>query len=453
MIAFVSPKTTFFFLLPLFGLLLASCNTTQYLQEEEVFLVKNEIELSKELKIKKKGNLKYQLSTLYKQKANENFLFVPKEWFFYRLQDTLDKSQFIKRYRRWQMRQFGEAPTLHDQELTDATAQAMEYYLQHLGYFQADVEADFNLTNESGTKGRVTYYVSPREQYLIDTVAYFSKDSAIHQKLQLISRKSILKAGEPMSEELYNLEVRRITDYFRNDGYAYFQSNHVAGLQGDSLDGKISLQVEVLRPHNDSIHRQYYIGDIFIQPKYDPNDPVATRIDTIQEGIYILSKGGDYGIKIKTLLSDLYLENGALFRQSNYDKTKRQLGALGVFRIITLREEPDPDDPTKINYRLFLTPNKRYEYGLDLEINTSNSPLIDQRLLGVAGSISNRHRNLFKGAELLIANVEGGVDLNLRNLDSIVNTLDFRIQTDSVLSEVCRLLLHLEDPQQAGDHQ
>ncbi|MBK7410746.1 MAG: hypothetical protein IPJ40_23445 [Saprospirales bacterium] len=71
------------------------------------------------------------------------------------------------------------------------------------------------------------------------------------------------------------------------------------------------------------------------------------------------------------MLNTLYLKKGDLFSQDNYDRTNRQLSNLGIFRFVTLKAEPDPDIAGQINFRIYLTPNKRFEFGTDLEVNTS----------------------------------------------------------------------------------
>jgi outer membrane protein insertion porin family len=410
-------------------LVLSSCNTTKYLDFEEVFLEENRIEFTEDVKIKKKGNLKYELSTLYKQRANTNFLFVPREHFYYKLQDTVGRSNFVKGLKRWQMRQFGEEPAIYDEELAERTREAMVYYLQHKGYFEAEVVyfRDFKRRNEK--KYIVTYEVRPKTIYTIDTVRFISRDSAIQELLYDASANSLLKPGGPVEVKTYDQEVRRITRYLRNNGYAYFGTNFISNLEGDSSGQQVDLQLEVLLPARDSIHRTYRIGDLFIYPQYDPANPTFDQIDSIQPGVFFLSTAGNYGVRAKAILESLYLTKGSLYRQEDYEKTNRQLSSLGIFRFVTIKDEIDPDDPGQLNFRIYLTPNKRFEFGSDLEVNTSNSPFAGRRLLGVSGDVSLRHRNIFKGAELFVNNLEGGVDLNfnqLNNVDSLINSIDIR---------------------------
>jgi outer membrane protein insertion porin family len=413
--------------------LLASCNTAKYLGPDESFLDKNRIEFKTTEQIKKKGNLKSELSTLYKQEPNGRFFFIPREWFYYNVQDTLGRSNFVRGYRRWMMRQFGEEPVIYKAQEAEATERSMEYFLQHKGYFLANVQSFSEYSDRKQKKVTITYEIHPNRQYLIDTVAFISRDTQVQRHLRDIRKNTLLRRGSPLDASLYDQESARIVNYLRNQGYAYFNQNYLASLEADSAEFGVRLTMEALLPPNDSLHRTYTVGDIYFYPNYSPSGPPPDNIDTVAAGIYFIGSNSDFKIRERTLLNTLYLKKGELFRQDNYDRTNRQLNNLGLFRFVTLKAEPDPDVHGRLNFRIYLTPNARFSYGTDLEVNTSNSPFIGRRLLGVSGNVSFRHRNFFRGAELFITSFEGGLDLNLSKLnqvDSLINTVDLRYQSD-----------------------
>jgi outer membrane protein insertion porin family len=422
--------------LELFALLLAgsACNTQKHLGPDEAFLKENVIDLKSEERIRRAGNLRSELSTLEKQRPNGKFFFfVPQQWFYYHAQDTLDRGKFSKNFRRWQMRQFGQEPRIYNRELAESTQRAMVFYMQHQGFFDAEVRFFPEHVGLRKRKIRVTYEVSMGAMYQIRSIEYESRDTALLAKVLERQQESLLKPGNPVSSDLYNQEARRITRYLRNSGYAYFQQSHIASLDGDSIGTEVDLRLEILTPYGDSIHRLYRIGNLYVYPEYDPNDPYLSRADTVREGIVFVSDIPDaYPVKPKAILNAIYLERDSIYSQDNFEKTNRQLSSLGVFRFVTIREERDPERPGVLNFHIYLSPNNRFEYGGDAEINTSNSPFIGQRLFGVAGNVTLRHRNLFRGAELLAINLEGGLGLNLDRLfrDSMINTIDLRLQSD-----------------------
>lgn len=417
----------FFLILYLLG---SGCNTTKHLEADQSFLIQNNIEFVGDQKIKKKRLLRDELTRLYKQKPNGNTLiFVPKEHFYYKLEDTAGTSKFNKRFKQWQMRQFGEEPAIFDLEKTDKTAQALQYYLQNKGYFEAEVQYFLDYRGKENEKIMVTYEVGTKAIYVFDSLSYYSRDSVLNVLLQKIKPESKLAKGSPVDQTLYSEEVTRITSYLRNNGYAFFQPAYITELKGDSIGTNVNVDLEVLLPPSDSMHRTYTIGDVNVYPGYDPNVNTTKILDTLGLGIYFWRNDSTYAVRPKTILNCISLDRDSLFRQTDYDRTYRQLNNLGIYRLVTIQESKDSLDPNQLNFNIYLQPNDRFEFGADAEINTSNSPFIG-RLFGVSGGISLRHRNLLKGAELFVADLEGGVDLNLSNLDSLINTVDFTVNTN-----------------------
>ncbi|MCB0640677.1 MAG: BamA/TamA family outer membrane protein, partial [Phaeodactylibacter sp.] len=440
-VMYLMPRHRPFFLLlfPL-TLLLGGCNTYKYLDQEkdQAYLIENEIQLKSELKIKKKGNLKYELTTLYKQKPNERFLFfIPRQWFYYNVQDTIGKSDFTKGWKRWQMKQFGEEPSIFNRSQMEASERNMKYYLQHKGYFEADVEAFVEYQGKSDQKIKVIYQVSPGRQLLIDTLVIKSQDTVIRKLVEGFSENSILAPGTPVAAQSYEQEVRRLTRLLRNEGYAYFQPQYFSELVGDSLgNGGVRLEMEILNPPGRKTHPTYRVGNIYIHPNYDPSSPNFPPLDTISKGIFFYSDTLPYTVTPKTLTDKIFLRKDSLYRQLDYDRTNQQLSNLGIFQYVTIKEERDPNNEFQLNFKIFLTPNKRFEFGLDGEVNTSNSPFVGAQLVGISGKTSLRHRNLFKGAELFVGNGEIGFDFDPLAIGKndpdrpLFRTWDIALQTD-----------------------
>ena len=73
-------------------LLLFSCNTTKYLQEDEAFLKKSEIKFETAYKIKKQKKLASDLLAIVKQKPNTKFLLINRRWFYYKSRKKQQKK-------------------------------------------------------------------------------------------------------------------------------------------------------------------------------------------------------------------------------------------------------------------------------------------------------------------------------------------------------------------------
>lgn len=423
------------FFLQLLALLVlfSACNTTKFLEDDELLLTKNSIKFINTKKIKNKTALSYELSTFYEQEPNSNFLLVfPREWFYFKTQEADDTTKLD----RWQRRVIAEQPTIYDQLLADSTAKSMQYFLQYNGYYDADVFYDDVVKNK---KVKVTYFVDAKQQYLIDSVFFSSEDTTIQRVLRETRSLSLMQPGEPLTRTLYEQERERITNSLRNRGYADFYSNYVSPLVADTTyqAGKANVYLEVLPPTRDSTHEQYRVGTVAVYPQYDPlADEVNLQDTTVGGFLFRFPKDNDFKVRPQVLIESIYLRPGDVYSQANYDLTIKQLSSLGIYRFVRIQEEVDDVNPDQLNFRIELTRNLRMEMGIDFELNYTNRSVTAGagNLIGITASPSLRNRNLFQGAELLVTNISAGVEVNPTATDSTFwNTIDLRAQTNLYL--------------------
>ena len=423
---------------------LSSCDTTKYLAGEEILLRGNTIKLEDKGDLNQRRALKYELSLLYQQKPNSRFFFIPREWFHFRSAPKAEQSK----YHRWQKRVLGEPPTIYQPELKDETQKNMLYYLWSKGYFDAAVSSDDSNKSRDGKKVRVSYEVYPGQQYLISETSFHSRDTAIQSILDAIKGGSHLKPGAGIEDILYNRERERIVSYLRNHGYAYFSGGSISRLKADTThqSKRARLQVEVLPPPEDSLHRAYYVGEISIYLDYTPGQIDSLQYDSLFKGIHFISPRATFRIRPEAIMEAIFLRKGELYSQRNYDQTNRQLSALGVFRFVRIRQDINPDNPEQLDFRIELTQAKKIELGLNVGFNYASRSasgannligLDAGNLIGLTANPSFRNRNLFKGAELLITNLSAGVEVNPAP-EAIAegrfwNTVDIRFQNDLYL--------------------
>lgn len=412
---------------------LTACNTTKYLKEDQFLLKKNSVKIIAESKIKNKSTLQFELSTLYKQKPNTNFLlFFPREWFYFVTQGPEDTTRFD----RWQRRVLAEVPAIYEERLADSTARSMEYYLQYNGYYNAEVIADDRIR---GKKASVSYFVYPHQQFTIDSVFFSSQDTSIAAILEHIKPQTFLRKGSPLTRTLYEQERERISSYLRNNGYAYLYSNYIAPLDADTsvTPKKANVYLEVLTPTADTSHRVYRVGKISIYSQYDPIADESTLHDTLINGFRFVTPNNTFKVKPQVLLNAIFLREGDLYSQENYDKSVRQLSALGMYKFVRIEESPDSLNRGVLNFTVELTRNPRLEVGVDFEVNyTNRSTASVGNLIGITISPSLRNRNVFRGAEVLVTNFAAGVEVNPSVGDStnrFWNTIDLRAQTEIFL--------------------
>lgn len=409
------------------------CNTTQFLKDDEAYLTKNEIVFENKNggKVKNKSNLKYELETIYKQRPNKKLLGVPRQYFHFVSMDTVGRNKIGRAYLNFLQKKPGEEPIFFNELLAEETSRSMTFYLQHKGYFLAET-GYYPSYKDKNRKVEVTYYVSPNGQYLIDTVYYQSRDSQIQQILNEISPESFLVGDQPVDVRLYDQEVARINSYMRNNGYAFFLPHYVSDLRViDSTDFSMKLNMEVLLREDGSFHEQFRVGDIYVYPEFNGANSNSTIPDTTINDVYFATMGQRFRVKPRILLNSVFIKKGELFNQENIESSLRQLSSLGIFRFWDIKYTKNPEKPGILDFHIYLTPNKKWEIGADFDVNnTGRKGVVGNRnLAGFSISPSVRSRNLFRGAELWVSNVDLGIEI-APFADTIINTLDFKVQSD-----------------------
>ena len=412
-------------------LLLWGCQTSRFLSEGEYLLTQNTIETKAKLPDKKL--LIWDLETLIRQTPNTNLLFFfPREYFYLTIRDKADTSAFEK----WKIRALGEPPAIYSDSLSEISRNAMLLYLQSKGYFDASVDYTVNTKGEH-TK-QLTYLVEPGDRYLVDSVRFISVDSNIQKFLLGVSGQSLLKKGDYFDLQLFDQEKIRLTRELRNHGYANFYDNFFDQLEIDSnhVTHTASLDVRILLNYNDSTHRQFEVGNVYVFPDFQQitSDSVQWDRDSVINGIHFFLTANNQ-VHLHTLLSAIQLSPGDVFSQENFDKTNKKLNDLGIYSFVRVRQEVDKNNPQLLHFQIQLTPGLPIALGADLELNYTNRNGASGagNLLGISISPGLQHRNLLGGAERLVTNLSAGVELNTSRNARLWNTIDLSGQVDFYL--------------------
>ncbi len=388
------------------------------MKKDEILLNKNIIKLDSKLNIEKKRNLSYELNTITRQKTNRKLLglFKTRLWLY-----NKTKQDSLKKFKKWIHNQVGEPPAIFRIEDIDETRESMHYYLNNKGYFNAKVTPKYDVKKKKAT---VVYHIDTKEIYGVDSVNYQIEDPVIRTLVLNDAEESYLKKGAPVDSKLFDREKNRISQSLRNQGFAYFYPNYVIYKSFDSTDLKVDVSTYVLNPTDTTRHQQYRIGDIYIYPGYYTAKSGITSFDTLSlpGGYHFLYKE-KMSIKSKALLNAMFIEKGKLFKQNDFNDTKKRLSELGIYKFVTMRYFISKEDSTTLDFTIFLTPNKKQLLGYDIDLHTDNGAA-----LGTGLNVNYRNRNFLKGAEAFTVNLNGGVEYGFGSSNNLFQTIDFGAQ-------------------------
>ncbi len=393
-----------FLLIGLF--LFSSCSTVRYLKEDEKFLKKNKVYLKHAQRIHNKKKLKYDLSTVYAQRPNRNFI-VTRRWYHYHIAAKSDTTKFNK----WVLKKLSETPAIYDTTLTQKTLANMKALMAQKGFF--DAEITYKTNNFWPNKTIVKYYITPNQITTIDSAFLVCPDTNIYQILMSHNQDSHIKPNVPLSLETYNQEVSRIVRLLRNRGYAKFSPAHIAPIQVDTTGKKNIAKLEIYLYRDSLLHPVYRIGDIKVFHKFKSLQQLKTEKDTLIYGFTFSPNLLD--IKPKAITRKITIEANKLYNIDLIEDTQKLLSKLNYFRSINISQQVSPKDSSKMDIKLFLSPKKKMSMGYLVDFNNSNVDNAGQRgsFLGIGGNINFAHRNIFHGSELLRLNLDAGLDIAL----------------------------------------
>jgi outer membrane protein insertion porin family len=408
--------------------LLASCNSTKYLAEDQELLIGQRVRLIDPKRVDNRSDVAYELSTLAQQKPNGNFLFLwPREYFYLannKVKDTTRIDRFLRNT-------IGQEPAIYSDSISRRSAAAMAEYLQYQGYFNARTyhEAD------RGRRNRVNliYHVEAGKRYVIDSVSYDSPNPILDSLLQLAMEASVLQPGEPLDLNRFDQEKSRLSRFFRNQGFAYFSNAYFDQLEVDTSrrSGYADIFLNILPPKQEETLRRYTVGKVTVITDFaaiSSGQSTGFARDTTINGIRFLSRTENYRVRPEILIRNIFINPGEYHSRENFEKTNLSLNGLGIYRFVRINQQIDTVETDVINYQVQLTPSKRMAVGADLDLNYTNrtgiNPGIPPNLIGLSVTPSFQNRNVFRGGELFVTSLRAGVEVDPTGNSQFFNTAD-----------------------------
>ncbi len=443
-----------------------ACNPARKLSNSQYLLSKNTIVVDTS------SVSREDLKTLYKQRPNRKILGMFR--FHLWLYNLVDKEKTEKKKAEWvqktekeniirrakgkkeidtdklifreKLLNIGEEPAILDSSLTDRTRKQFELYLFRKGFFHA-VVCDTVVYKKNHTAD-VTYTIHCNRPYNIRNIEYSSKDAVVNTIINANKGNSLLHTGSHYDEDIIEAERERLNSELRNRGYYFFNKNYITFFDQDSSlnshEVDMYLYVNRLNENVDQSqnlelttedHHPYHLNRIYIQTDYNPKEPNAVPKDTSLYNDYYFLKGTEpEQFRKGVILKTIFMKQGDLFKQSDLDFTYNRLLDLSVFKFIKIlfTEVPRTESQQSylLNVNVQLTPLLKQDYSVEAEATNSGGNL------GLAGSLSYRNKNRFKGAELLELKVKGGLEA-LRNFnDSAVSKKLFFFNTFEIGPEL-----------------
>ena len=344
-----------------------------------------------------------------------------------------------------------KSPPVFDSTNADKSILSMKALLRSLGYFSDSTSyTDTVIIEKDQQRTIVNFNVEPGKQVTLDSIDYNLDSPLVYsgqKELQAITDahkdKAFIKKGDPFAKNLISVELDRLVDLYRNNGYlrftkdelkAYWDTLNLAllnpsldpfeqitlldSLRKGRINPKANLEIK-LRPGFDSGKLvRYYIGNVYVYPDYNQDTINHAPKETIVNGVRVIYYRRIF--KPKILPPNIYFHHGELYNQTNYLKTITRFGALNAWNVINIDTLRQPGEDT-MDFHIRLSPAKKYSFSTNIE-GSRNQSAISGNLFGLAVSFGLQNRNFAKAANQANTNVRFGIEFGANQTNQFIQT-------------------------------
>ena len=378
-------------LLTLFLLLisLTNCQVKRYLPDNEYLLKGASLELIAPDSVST-AKLREQAMESITQRISPRW----RVWWYYREHAPL----------RWLGKKIGREPAFYQDRQSQQMLSILQNRATNQGHFFS-LAAYTTDTLEQQKAIRVHYQLEVGEAYQIDTIRYAIRDSSVAAIVDSLREKSLLKKGGRYTLSQLKLELQRLENGLRQQGYYYFAAQDLEFL-GDTIgnDHGVKLLLKLkdgLGPRHLEAQR---LQEIKIYSNYQRSDQQGGLADTtVYEGLQIICQ--NCPLRPNIMAEAVAQRPGMLYNPQTHEQTIERLANYNTFQYISLNYEPVEGQDSLLNLLIYLSP--QLPRSISGEVGAAYN---SGRYFGPEVGFKYANRNLRKGAELLT--LEGDVTYN-----------------------------------------
>jgi len=395
---------------PLFilGLIIQSCSNTKFLAEDEHLYTYTWFSEKGIGKVKNLPLKAYELYTVGIVKTNRPIVLLPRMnltiYNYYRASRSWGPRHYIHRV-------FGKPPVLLEAVNPEFRAKVMEQKMKDMGHFDSEIKVDLKFYGKNDKKVRARYDALFRPAYSYRDLMFMSRQTLLDSLVESSMDESLLIAGNDYWVDELKAERERLSSVIRNQGYYYFNPDYLF-FQADTSVGlkQVDLRLQLKDEIPAKAYKKYQIGDIKILVKsnrpdvkeFIPQD--SAMVDEIR-----YYEAGKY-FRPQILTRHLALKKDSLYTPANHENTLRYIQGMEAFRSVNvLFTESDPTS-RKLDATIELVPVMPLQTKLEANFATKSDDFLGPSLIG-----SIAHMNLFKGAEQIVFQLDGGFEWQKRS--------------------------------------
>ena len=310
-----------------------------------------------------------------------------------------------KWYNRW-IQRIGERPVVYDSTLTQASTRQLHQAISNRGHLKNNVTSTVSI-DTARRKARVEYDITVGEPHIVRSMSFDIPNEDLRNIILADSAHFPIEEGDIFNLNELDKWRTHITERLRNYGYFAFTKENIsfiADTAANSNEVDLTLATRELPQNGSSViydaMRPFMVRNVNFVTNYDPvlmHDRNYFATDTVEYHGYNVFYGDDHYLRKRVLEECCYIKPGNVYRARDVSRTYQAFGRLEILRFINIDLQPlgDIDGTPMVDVWILLSRDKSQSVSLSLEGTNSEGDL------GFGVGVDYRHRNLFKGSEIL----------------------------------------------------
>lgn len=318
-------------------------------------------------------------------------------------------------FRAWIYRTFAKQPVLVSDLKLEPRMGLVEDILENYGYFGSSASYEI-LPKKNPKKARMNYQVHIAPPWFYSSVEYPRAVCPVTTVIDSMQASSRIRPGIQYNIDSLSYERVRIADCLRSRSYYYFRPDYLEYLADTTRQRyAVDLRMRLAQGTPEDALRPYGIGDIEI----DLFNPVPTGRDSMIIKDMVVRYDTPLRIRPRLLARMVEIHEGAPADVNAIDKTLDNLTRLGIFRYANLGVTPLDSIKGGDHIDMHLTAEFDKPIDAEFEVDFSSK---SNSFIGPGAMFSVRHKNLFRGGEILSIRLNGSYEWQTGNTSSQVNS-------------------------------
>ena len=385
-----------------------SCSNTKFLAEDEKLFTYTWFSEKGLGKIKNKPLKVYELYLVGVVKTNRPLIFLPRTslaiYNYWKPSGNWGPRNYIHRV-------FGKPPVLLQNVNPEFRTKVMKQRLADMGHFDSDIKLDLKIYGKDDKKARAKYKVFFKPAYTYRNLNFINKPTTVDSIVAGSMQESIIIPGNDYWLKELKDERTRLSTILKNQGYYFFNPDYLLFNADTSIGQKqVDLSMVVKDKIPDEAYNKYTLRNINVLVKSNKQSFENVNItDSIfSNNCYYKSVENTYRPKIIT--KAVSLVPGKHYKFTQHENTLRYLQGMEAFRSVEVYFSKVNNSSNQLDANIKLVPLKPLQTSLEMNFATKSNDF-----LGPAAIASIGHMNIFKGAEHLVFQVDGGFEWQKRS--------------------------------------